>query len=421
MVVDTAPGWRTVYWVGLASGVSLSIATFLTYRPEAPLATRNVSAKEVLRDFDYLGFIGITSGITLFLMGIVWEPQYGSTSPHFLAPLTIGILVTIGTGFQQVYWTKSPILHPFLWRRFRTFTLQAIVVFVSGMLFYSLQALYPQFMTSCFVGNDPIQVGISQLPLGVSTVGGVISGLVLPWLSRRIGTNGVLAVGVFICALFIALIAVVDYDQQGMAMGLASAATFGIGKSAYEHTVLSWTNLLSIPLIQLCAPDEWIGFATGLRTLMSLGGGSVATSVFTTIFTGRAAEFVPEDVSAAAAAAGLPSSSIPALLSILTGATPNISPTSVPGLTSEIMQVSQVALKKAYIRSFRYVWYSSIPFGVVALVAAAYTKDLTPVMTEKVAQVLKTVKPSDNEDVEKDIFGSNKPTSEESEQLEKYP
>ncbi|KIX09044.1 uncharacterized protein Z518_00122 [Rhinocladiella mackenziei CBS 650.93] len=394
MAVDTGPGWRSVYWIGVASGFFFSILTLIFYKPLPPLATLEQTTAQILSDFDYLGFVGLTAAVTLILMGIIWEPAHGSTSPHFLAPLLIGFALLVATGVFETYYAKKPVLHPKLWRRFRTFSLQCIVIFVSGMLFYALQALYPQYMTYCFDGDNPIQVGRDGFPLGVSTAGGVTAGLVLPYLSRYIGTNWVLVLGMVECTVFIALLALVEPNGKPMAKGFASAATFGIG----------WTNLLSIPLIQLCSPDEWIGFATGLRTLMSLGGGSVSTSIYSTIFAGRSQAFVPQMVSEAATAAGLPKSSVAALLGVLTGTTPTVSPTSIPGVTPRILEISTLALRKAYLRAFKYVWYSSIPFGVIATAAAAWTKDLYPVMTMKVAQRLKDDKQQDavSDDLEVD-------------------
>lgn len=93
------------------------------------------------------------------------------------------------------------------------------------------------------MGDDPEQLGLSQMPLGVATIGGVTAGLVLPYLSKYIGTNWVLGLGVFECALFIALMAVPSVDQQSIAMGLSSAATFGIGTFAISSLVLVLTAI----------------------------------------------------------------------------------------------------------------------------------------------------------------------------------
>lgn len=59
--------------------------------------------------------------------------------------------------------------------------------------------------------------------------------------------------------------------------------------------------------------------------------------------------------------------------------------TKVPGITPNIILASTLALKNAYIAAFKYVWYASIPFGVVSLACALSTKDVSlPVPVEAV-------------------------------------
>jgi len=101
MVTSTAPGWRSIYWIGVSSGAALAIGVFFTYRPEAPLASRGKRFRGLVRDFDYLGFVGLTTGLVLILVGIVYEPQHGSTSAIFLAPLIVGFALLIATGLQR--------------------------------------------------------------------------------------------------------------------------------------------------------------------------------------------------------------------------------------------------------------------------------------------------------------------------------
>lgn len=64
---------------------------------------------------------------------------------------------------------------------------------------------FPQYLRLVFVGNDPIQIGIYGLPLGIgSTTGGVLAGM----LSHRIGHTRVsLVAGIILQVLFIALLA----------------------------------------------------------------------------------------------------------------------------------------------------------------------------------------------------------------------
>lgn len=118
------------------------------------------------------------------------------------------------------------------------------------------------------------------------------------------------------------------------------------------------------------------GFGYGLLGLGRAFGSSAGPSIYLTIFTSKSSTIVPTKVAAAAVGAGLPVSSVPQLLGTLTGVlTAPI--TDVPGISASIIEVSVLALKNAYIKSFQYVWYASIPFGVIALIAALFTVDVS--------------------------------------------
>jgi len=136
-------------------------------------------------------------------------------------------------------------------------------------------------------------------------------------------------------------------------------------------------ELLTILLIQLSCPDEWIGFANGAAGLARCFGGSIGTAVYSAIFQRKAMDLIPVDVAAAALSSGLPATSLPEFLGVLTGAVTTISITSVPGVSPVIIEASVLALKQAYCAAFKYVWYTSIPFAIISLACALATKDVS--------------------------------------------
>jgi hypothetical protein len=116
------------------------------------------------------------------------------------------------------------------------------------------------------------------------------------------------------------------------------------------------------------------GFATGILSGFRLFGGSVGTSVYTTIFQREAAKLLPGRVSAAAATAGLPNSSMKQFLTQILR--PGGSVTGVPGVTQAVLQAATLAIKESYISAFKLVWYTSAAFGGLTLVAALLSKDV---------------------------------------------
>ncbi len=105
------------------------------------------------------------------------------------------------------------------------------------------------------------------------------------------------------------------------------------------------------------------------------------------ILTNEVSTNTVKDVVPALVNAGLPPSSVEGLLAALaSGSTSAIA--AVPGVTKKILAVAGVTLKEAYSESFKIVFLATIPFGVVALVAAFFAKDIDSRLTHDVVRRL---------------------------------
>ncbi|KIW77133.1 hypothetical protein Z517_09579 [Fonsecaea pedrosoi CBS 271.37] len=367
LAVHTAPGWRSVFWMSLAINAAATLGVCFTYFPAPPLASFRATGQTFLKAMDWIGLFAIVTFQVLVSLGITWITTYGATSARFLAPFLVGIVVAVALGFHQAYLAKNPFLHPFLFRRVRTFTMMCVIALVGGMLFYSLSVFFSTYLELLFDGDNQVKIGVDNLPMAVLVnFGGVSSALTLPILGPLVGTRVMMVVGVLFQVLFIPLMCLVGVHGRSMALAFSALGGFGIGIM----------ETLTILVIQYASPDEYLGFAYGILGLCRGIGGSAGTAIYVTIFSSKSATLVPERVSAAAVAAGLPKSSIAQLLGILTGVVSEPI-TSVPGINAQIIAVSTLALKKAYLASFKYVWLTSIPFGVISLLCALATKDVS--------------------------------------------
>lgn len=86
---------------------------------------------------------------------------------------------------------------------------------------------------------------------------------------------------------------------------------------------------------------------------------------------------LPGRVSAAVSEAGLPPASLPNFMRFFFQPSTG-SVASVEGVTPEIIEVAGRASSQTYLDSFKLVWYTSIAFGVLTLLAAVFTKDVSP-------------------------------------------
>jgi len=374
MVERTSPGWRSVFWLNFSHAIFGLILLICFYHPQEPIATAGKSRWGLVKTFDYVGLLGIIIGPTLILLGITWVNSYSATDAHFLAPLLLGCATLIALGFHQVYLAKNSLLQPYLFRRWRTFTMLTLVTFVGGLLFYSLLSFLSTYLSLVFDGSHAIAIGVHSIPSGIGTIVGGIGGAVVLLFTQR--TRLLLVVGAAIQLIFVGLMALPDIDNLKMALAFSGIAGFGIG----------WSELLCIILVQIATPPEYIGYATGLLALSRTAAGSAGTAMYGAILESRAKVELLTQVPAAAVGAGLPQTSLPQLIGILTGAIRG-NPMTVPGVTPEILGVAVQATRSAYRDAFQYIWYASIPFGVLAVVASALTKNISSKDTRVVQHV----------------------------------
>lgn len=145
---------------------------------------------------------------------------------------------------------------------------------------------------------------------------------------------------------------------------------------------------LIVALVQFTAPHAFLSTATGLGFSARAIGGAFGSAVLDAIINGKLKSY-PSKVGSAAVEAGLPESSVPALLEALaTGA----GFSDVPGISDAITEKALDASHWAYAHAYRVAWASIIPFVVLALVAIFFLKGVKDLMTEKVEATVEHVK-----------------------------
>jgi hypothetical protein len=139
--------------------------------------------------------------------------------------------------------------------------------------------------------------------------------------------------------------------------------TMGWGQFlSIAYTQLGVSNVLFFQLAQsilrnsneLQVDQEDLGVSGGLAGVARNGGGVVALTVCTTILTNVQASTMKKLVPAAVAAAGLPSTSVEALLSALPVGEAALS--KVPGLTAEALGAALAAFQQSFMVAIRYVF-----------------------------------------------------------------
>jgi hypothetical protein len=50
----------------------------------------------------------------------------------------------------------------------------------------------------------------------------------------------------------------------------------------------------------------------------------------------------------------------------------------VPGITNEVVEAAQYAVKQSYVRAFQVVYYTALGFALLAIISALCVKDIDP-------------------------------------------
>ena len=145
---------------------------------------------------------------------------------------------------------------------------------------------------------------------------------------------------------------------------------------------------LLVAAVQFTAPHAFLSTATGLAFSARAIGGAFGSAVIDAIINGKLSSTYAPQVSAAAVKAGLPKSSVPALLAAFAKGTGF---DAVPGNNAKIMASASLASEWAYAHAYRLGWASIVPFVVLALVAVGCLRGVKELMTERVEATVERV------------------------------
>jgi len=375
--LNTHASWRWVYIITIIyAAVCLVGTSILYFPPSRPQADYEKNRWQEVRELDYIGIALYTASLVVFLVGITWagSTEHPWRSASVIAPIVVGVVLMVACfGFDFSY-AKQPFFPFRLFAQVREFTVLLVLVFVSGMTYISMQALLPQGSLFLF-SHDPIQIGIIAIPSGLSQV---LGGFILPALSHRIKHIKIqIVVALVIQTLFLALYSVAIPNNRAAWMAFQF-----LGNCCFPLI-----TLLCYITAGLHVRQKDLGIASGLIGTFRTAGGSVGNAIFSTILHGIVGSQLGPRVSAAALSLGYPAADLPFLIPavIETGSGIPGAFATVPGVTPAIQAATAEAFREAYAYAFRRVFWSTIPFGVLAIIAACFVRDPSKYLTNHVA------------------------------------
>ncbi|KAJ9603123.1 hypothetical protein H2200_012418 [Cladophialophora chaetospira] len=326
-------------YIHMVGGLSI-LGVFLTYFPTKHSRMQGMSRRQMLRHIDWTGGALLTIGLTLVCVAL----QSGGythpwTSVYVLCTLLSGVAALIGFSVWEYFVPHYPLLPRELLSR-KAVDMAFGVAFISGVFFYSFVNFGPVYFTNVFPRHIPyVMAGFSAL----MTLAG-----------------GLMTLG--------------NPTNPGAVTAFAALAGLGCGG-------------LIVPVATVCviaSPDHLIATTVALTLAFRVLGSTIGYAIYSNILTNKLTAKLPALVAHHAIEAGLPKESLTEFIMKFLATPPDSSVGAIPGVTSNVIAAAALGARWAYAESLKFVFFASIPFGVVAIVLSLFVRNLHKYMTDRV-------------------------------------
>ena len=174
-------------------------------------------------------------------------------------------------------------------------------------------------------------------------------------------------------AAFIGALAAVTPDTPKLDVVLGTIGGFGVGGVLVPALTVAIT----------ACPDELIGTTAALSLSIRVIGGSIGYAIYYNIFDSKLKGALPVYLSKAVQKAGLPVAQIPKFITTWVAAPTTVG--SIQGVTPAVVAAATRATQEAYAFGFRYVWFASIAFGCLSIIACLALQSNSKFLTNRVA------------------------------------
>ncbi|KAJ4305792.1 hypothetical protein N0V90_001324 [Kalmusia sp. IMI 367209] len=281
-LIAKSSNWRyNGIFVGVWNFVGLLLCIFC-YRDPSRL-TAEYTAKDVLRQVDYIGGILSTAGVTLFMMGLQWgATQYPWGSVHNVVPLVLGLVLIIAFFIWEFYAPYPMVPRALFKKAKKTMVIILLITWLSGGNYFVLLLFWPTEVYNVY-GDDPVGIGIRSLPIGFGIIGGAaICLLLIPITKGRVR-----ALMIFSTALMTAgtgAVSIASPHNLGTVYAVLTLASIGVGGVIIPSSIIA----------QIACPDELIATITAITLSIRYIGGAIAFAVYSNLFYHKFTEYATQ-------------------------------------------------------------------------------------------------------------------------------
>ncbi|KAI0883703.1 fungal trichothecene efflux pump [Annulohypoxylon maeteangense] len=371
--------WRWIFIIYIIFMIPGTILFYFFYFPPSFTQMHGKESKTIdeIKKIDFLGVFLLVAGLALFLLGVSWGGQpLAWDSATILGLLISGFVCLVAFILYEIFGgAERPIIPMHFFKDLTGFTPIVVISAVTGCLNVALQITWPSQVTRVFGNSDWETTAWLTTTVAFGAWAGIVFVGSLFHIIKHIRWQ--LIIGCAWMSAFIGAMASIQTDQQGRAAAFSFLATIPVG----------WGEVVTMLMVQYVASDMDLGVAFAVVSAMR----SVVGSIFTAVFTAEIANKLPEKLTSivvpAVTAAGLPSSSVTALLSAVSVGTEDAL-RAVPGMNDDILTVASQSIAQAYAGAYTYPYYTGLALGLVSLIAALCIRDFDSHLTDHVSRQL---------------------------------
>ncbi|OCK83985.1 MFS general substrate transporter [Lepidopterella palustris CBS 459.81] len=364
--------WRWSIWLSLIYNGLVLAGLVLFYFPHSHHRADGVRRKELIKEVDFMGGFLSISGIVLFLVGLqsggsIWPWKSGKV----IATMVVGLILIFAFFLWEWKGAKYPMVPAAIFQGQRVVAPAMFIAFVVGMNLYAVLNFMPVLFATVY-NPDAMQVGLKALGFGFGqTVGATVMNIGMTVFKNHQREN--LMISIILMTTFISALAVGNPTNPKTVIAFTVFAGWGVGGV-----------IAPISTVTLSAtPDAFIATVVSISNALRFLGGAVGYSIYYAIFNGKIKAKLPTAVANAAAMAGLPLASIQTFVGVFLTEPTKLA--TVPGVTPQVIAAAGMAAKEAYAESIKYVWLSTIPFGVLCIAGVLIMGSNKKYQTNRVA------------------------------------
>jgi hypothetical protein len=261
----------------------------------------------------------------------------------------------------------------------RILALTLVITFISGANFFSVLLFWPTQAFNVY-GHDPIGVGIRGLPIGF---GILIGACIVLWLLSvfRGGNRMLMIISSCMMTAGCGALAAARLDNLNAVFGILVVAGLGIGGIVVPASIIT----------TIVCPDDLIATIASLTLAIRVIGGAIGYTTYYNVFLNK---FVPKlsiNIAVACFKNNIVDLKVITEAAELTGASLIDNILHLPGVDGNVTIWKDIVLagQESYAYAYPYVYYASIAFGAVSIIASLFLGDISKYMDDHVAVVMK--------------------------------